>query len=172
MKNLFKLFGMTLLAAVLFVFLYPPYYAWTRLDEPMVIPEARGMTLREFYQDRRSAFEEAWEKYGTGAFESENQVEMIMTQLINYVGEWALGSPVCGPSSVLLLPGYAGLLPAVQTFEVVQSGDVSTDAIRNIWWEKVEHSLWNFFALPRGGLYPMVCRIRPVIYPEQIAAGN
>jgi hypothetical protein len=163
---------MTLLVAVLFVFLYPPYYAWSVLDEPMVIPEAQGMTLREFYQDRRAAYEEAWEIYGHELYESENKIEKFIADKIYDFGEWALGSPVCGPSDILLLPGYAGLLPAIQTIEVLRSDDVSSDRIRDIWWENVEYGLWSFIAVPRGGLYPMVCRPRPVIYPEQAISGN
>jgi hypothetical protein len=172
MKNLFKLVGMSLLLAVLFVFLYPPYYAWARLDEPMVIPEAQGMTLRAFYQDRRAAYEEAWENYGHELFESDNHVETAILQLSNDIGEWAVGSPVCGLSAVLLLPGYAGLLPAAQTYEEVQSGDISANELRDIWWKNVEYALWNSFALPRGGFTPIVCRIRPVKFQEQVAAGD
>jgi hypothetical protein len=172
MNKLFKLVGMTLLVAVLFIFLFPPYYAWARLDEPMVIPEARSMTLRAFYQDRRAAYEEAWEIYGKEPASRDNKLDMFFIEIINGLGEWAVGSPVCGPSDIFLLPGYAGLLPAAQTFEEVQSGNISANELRGIWWKNVEYALWNSFALPRGGFTPMVCRIRPVIYPEQVASGN
>jgi hypothetical protein len=172
MKYLFKLVGMTLLSAVLFVFLYPPYYAWSRLDEPMVIPEARGMTLRVFYQDRRAAYEEAWVHYGHELYTNENEAEKFIADRIYDLGDWAVGSPVCGLSDVLLFPGYAGLLPAVQTFEVLRSGNVSAKEMRDIWWKNVEYALWNSFALPRGGFTPMVCRIRPVKFQEQVAVGD
>jgi hypothetical protein len=172
MTNLFKLGGMSLLLAVLFVFLYPPYYAWARLDEPMVIPEAQGMTLRAFYQDRRAAYEEAWEKYGRETVPRDNKVAMLLIDLSDKLGEWAVGSPVCGLSAVFLFPGYAGLLPAIQTFEELQPGIVLTYEMRDIWWGYVEYGLWNYFALPRGGFNPMACRIRPVKFQEQVAAGD
>jgi hypothetical protein len=172
MDRVRTLIVLTMIGSFFFAILYPPIYAWSILDDPMVVPEAKGMTLREFYQDRRAAYVEAWEKYGVEKPAAKGAINIIVTNFMYGFGEWVLGNPVCGSTDPFLFGLYSMTEIVSRTYNRYQAEELPVTQIVGVWQEEFQRGIWFIFTLPPNGLTPKVCRFRPVIYPEQIATGN
>jgi len=144
-------------------------YGVYRSGQPMVVPEAQGMTYREFLKERFDALREVDDaRIANGAKRRvclSSDVTFLLPMLF-------LAS---APQQVL-----ATLYPDSKLARVVEGGDsyyylnvltASEPTWRNVlplYWEAVERQSWTFLVV--SGAKSFTCPTPPVRFPEQAPA--
>jgi len=142
-------------------------YGIYRSGQPMVVPEAQGMTYREFLKERMDAMKALDD---ASAERDDNRVCVSTATWIKLPSMFILLAP-----QVTL----AALYPDSNFARMVEGGDgyfyrnvptAREPKWRNVlplYWEAVERQSWTFFVI--RGAYWKTCPMPPVTYPETIS---
>ncbi len=160
---LVKVAGVLLLVGVLTTVGYCVY----RSGQPMVVPEAQGMTYREFYKDRFESWKKLDErKYATGKDKSGHAC--VISQML-------FGIPIVIPRSAI-----GATIVAIYPESDFARNEHNHDSLlyRNIpidkkgewrnflplFWEAVERESWTWWVIRDGK--SKACPALPVNYPD------
>ncbi|HNT53683.1 MAG TPA: hypothetical protein PKG95_03160 [Anaerolineaceae bacterium] len=153
LKALWLALRLVILAALIAPLILTAYGVY-RLDRPMTLPEAQGLTYREFIVDRHDALKESEEAYEARPWACRSGLPLLIPLILyEEAPRYILG--VMYPKSFI-------------NRTVVRDGGYDFLATRDdltwlnfprVWWELFEFSTWTHFTRTSGP----VCRyVRPV----------
>lgn len=142
-------------------------YGVYRSGQPMVVPEAQGMTYREFLKERINA---ARALDDVRAANGENRICLNTDVFFLLPGVFFQLSPPLTWSALYPDSNFARMIEAGDSYfyrNVPTSREPKWRNVLPLYWEAVERNTWTFLVVRGAKSY--YCSMPPVTYPETIS---
>jgi len=143
-------------------------YGVYRSGQPMVVPEAQGMTYREFLKERMDAMKALDDaRIENGA---ERRVCYATDVFFTLPSVYFLLSPQVTLAALYPDSNFARMVEGGDGYfyrNVPTSREPKWRNVLPLYWEAVERQSWTFLVI--SGAYSKVCPAPPVTYPETIS---
>jgi len=142
-------------------------YGVYRSGQPMVVPEAQGMTYREFLKERMGAMKALDD---ASAERDDNRVCVSTATWIKLPSMFILLAPQVTLAALYPDSNFARMVEGGDGYfyrNVPTSREPKWRNVLPLYWEAVERQSWTFFVI--RGAYWKTCPMPPVTYPETIS---
>lgn len=142
-------------------------YGVYRSGQPMVVPEAQGMTYREFLKERLGAMKALDEMHKKNG---ENPTCQINEIAFTLPGVYFLLAPQVTLAALYPESNFARMVEGGDGYfyrNVPTSREPEWRNVLPLYWEAVERQSWTFLVI--SGAYLRHCPAPPVTYPETIS---
>ena len=142
-------------------------YCVYRSGQPMVVPEARGMTYREFLKERINA---ARALDDARVANGENRICLNTEVFFTLPGVYFLLATQVTLAALYPDSNFARSVEGGDSYfyrNVPTSREPEWRNVLPLYWEAVERQTWTFLVI--SDAYSKICPVTPVTYPETIS---